>query len=89
MIAQEPSLLELEFGNPCDEYYHEPSCPVTGCKVETARQARKQRESLDDLERFKSSLRHPWRPNRHRLLEGIAQDSSLVYDNKSVQQLLS
>lgn len=88
MIEQEPSLLDLEFGNPCYGAYHEPSCPLTlfgsPCKREIARRAREQKEALAYSGMFKTCLRHPWRANRYKLLEGLLQDKSLVYDNKLV-----
>jgi hypothetical protein len=89
MIGQEPSQLELEFGDHCHGEYHEPSCPSTldgsPCELEIALWARKQKEALAYLGMFKTCLKYPWRANHYKLLEGIAQDKSLVYDNRSVQ----
>lgn len=86
MIEQEPSTLDLEFGDPCYDGYHEPACPMTlfglPYKLDIARRAREQKEAHAYLDMFKICMINPSRANHYKLLEGIAQDKSLIYDNK-------
>jgi hypothetical protein len=88
MIKHELSALDLEFGDPCYDGWHAKTCPLmqfgSPCLQDMATQAREQKEALAYLHMFKLCLINPWRANRYKLLEGIAQDKSLIYNTKSV-----
>jgi hypothetical protein len=88
IIAQEPSAFDWEFDNVCFDGWHTEMCPLThsgsSCLQDMATQAREQKEALAYLHMFKICLISPWRANRYKLLEGIAQNKSLIYNTKSV-----
>lgn len=89
MMDEESSTLEIEFGDVCFGDYHKLSCPTalfgSPCRMELAARAREQIAAFAYSDMFRLCFNDPWRADGYKLFEGIVQDHSLIYDNKSVQ----